>query len=467
MLCAKSNRIGRFTALAVFSAFLALGGVNAAVAQQEPPLTVPIGGLPLPDVSAIPFNSWLLYPSVNFFTENSNNYFLNPQSKISGWAFGVSPSVTAEWSNGIHTTTLYGSVEQRDYPTQNAVDATDKQATFTQKYAPLPDLSFTFLGDYTHQTIASGLTSGIPSPIISTETTVLPNGNTVLPNGTIVSPSGQIVGQAGAAPNGSPLSAVDPYDQFTGTARVEKIFSDGILDLGASVQRKEYDEQTSEPLDFTGKTLTEGGAFWLGSVFYVYSDGSFTMYSNTNPTPDSTYYRVIGGVGTRQIGLFRVSLYSGHQGSDSSGFPSAGGNVYGGHLSYYPTANWTISANIDETINRAPSQTLPSNFAVGTPLLTPVQIPVSSSTQITSNTLQSEYRISSQWSASGILGYTRIQFLGSPISEDAWLADATIKYAMWRNLTLTWEYQYTSITSNAPLSSANRNFITMSALYKF
>ena len=35
------------------------------------------------------------------------------------------------------------------------------------------------------------------------------------------------------------------------------------------------------------------------------------------------------------------------------------------------------------------------------------------------------------------------------------------------NLTLTWEYQYSSIVSNVPLSTAIRNFITMNASYRF
>ena len=83
MLCAKSNRIVGFAALALFSALFAFGGVSAARAQAEPPTSIPAGG-PLPyDPNAIPFNTWLLYPSVNFLAENSNNYFIAPQSKLS------------------------------------------------------------------------------------------------------------------------------------------------------------------------------------------------------------------------------------------------------------------------------------------------------------------------------------------------------------------------------------------------
>src|SRR6185437_3090022 len=107
-----------------------------------------------------------------------------------------------------------------DYPTNNEVNSNAGEATFTQKYAPLRDLNFTFLGDYTHNTIAPSLTSAIPSPITSTATSVLPNGNTVLPDGTIVTPSGQARGQVSPTLSVAGLSVVNPYDAFTATGNV-------------------------------------------------------------------------------------------------------------------------------------------------------------------------------------------------------------------------------------------------------
>jgi len=35
------------------------------------------------------------------------------------------------------------------------------------------------------------------------------------------------------------------------------------------------------------------------------------------------------------------------------------------------------------------------------------------------------------------------------------------------NLTFTWEYQYSTIVSNVPLTNAARNLVTMNATYKF
>lgn len=473
MLCAKSTRKGNFTTLAALIALLTLGGIHTSRAQ-EPPTTIPAGGPPSYDPNAIAFNHWLLYPSINFLAENSNNYFISPQSKLSGWAFGINPAMTAEWSNGIHTTTLFGTFQQLQYPPDNQtpqeskISAPSGEGTWTQQYAPLRDLNFTFVGDYVHQTLQAGLTSAIPTSVGFTGTTVLPNGNIVLPNGTIVSPTGQVVGQVGPSVSAAPTSFVNPYDTFTATAKAQKIFSDGIATVGASVARTDY--ESAGTADYTNKTFTEDASFWLGSVFYAYSDGSYNIHAtdptSTSPATTLTAYRIIGGIGTRQFGLFRASAYFGHQGSGASG-TSSGGNVYGGVLTYYPTQAWTISASVDETINIAPTNAPPSNLAIGIPGVTPLQIATSSSTQTTSAGLHASYEISPQWISAGLFGFVHVEYIGSPLWSNSYVADLQLSYKIWRNMTLAWEYQYSSIVSNQPLTSANRNLIMMNATYHF
>ena len=431
-------------------------------------MDIPAGGLPAVG-EAIPFNTWLLYPSLTLSSQYSDNYFLSPQAKIAAVGFGVSPSLIATWSDGIHTTTLSGNFQGLDYPTANEINATNGEATFTQKYAPLRDLSFTFTGDYLHQTIANFLNSSIPSPIITPGTTVLANGNSVLPNGVIVNPSGLIVGQQVTSPvvvNG--LSIVNPYDQYTASTTVQKIFGyGGIVTLGASLTRLDYEQQSSGPGGYTAMTFTETAAFWLGPVFYAYSNGSFAIDANAPPNPNSDAYRVVGGIGTRQFGLFRASAYFGYQGSElSGGSGSAAGDVYGGVLTYYPTADWTISATVDRTINIS-SITVSSSQALSLPGLLPVLIPLSDSTDTTTVGLNTNYAISLQWSVNGSLTYSHIAYIGSSFFEDVWLADTRLNYNIWRNMTLTLEYQYSSIVSNEPLTSANRNLIMTSATYRF
>src|SRR5579883_2253151 len=103
MLRAKSNRVKGLALGITLSAVFSVAGARVSLAQSEPPLSIPEGGPPPKAGTAIPFESWLFYPQINAFTVYSDNLFFSPQSRVSAWGFGLSPSLTAEWSNGIHT----------------------------------------------------------------------------------------------------------------------------------------------------------------------------------------------------------------------------------------------------------------------------------------------------------------------------------------------------------------------------
>jgi hypothetical protein len=448
----------------VCSALFALAPADVAFAQSEPPLTIPPTPQLPPPGEAIPFAGWLLFPSIKAYTLYSDNFFQSPVAPLSVWGLGATPALTAEWTNGIHTTTLFGNIDRQVFPTDNAINTFDGQASITQRYQPLPDLTFRAVGDYTHKTIANTLQNSIPSPISTPHSQVLPNGDTLLPNGTIVSPTGQVVGQASPTLSVNGTSLINPYDQYTGTFAVDKIFNHGILSASGSAAQLNYDNQSAQ--DNSYKSFNGSGGVWLGPLLYAFSDGSISENSGSLQFPGSTTsYRARGGIGSRQFGLFRASAYFGHQGSESS-TGAAGGDIYGAALSYYPTPPWTLSISADETVNLS-SQRAISNLALTIPTATPLQIPLSASTRITSTALNSEYQITPQWSTSEHFSYTRVEYVDTPRLDNAWLADVTLSYSIWRNMTLSWEYQYSRILSNVPLNSSVRNYAMMSALYKF
>ena len=160
MLCAKSNRIGGFAALALFSALFAFGGINAARAQQNRQRAFRPAARRLMIQMPFAFNSWLLYPSVNFLAENSNNYFISPQSKLSGLAFGVDPEPDRRmvqrdsYHNALWQLSSSSNIPRIiAVPQESKISAPSGEATWTQQYAPLRDLNFTFVGDYVHQTL--------------------------------------------------------------------------------------------------------------------------------------------------------------------------------------------------------------------------------------------------------------------------------------------------------------------------
>jgi hypothetical protein len=449
-------------------------GALSTIGSGAPPPDIVITRLPARDPNAIAVDGWLLYPTLRIYTLYSDNLFLSPISPISAGGVGVTPSLAAVWSNGIHTTTLYGDIDREVFPTNNSIDALNGRAGFTQKYEALRDLIFTVNGDYAHQTWATGLQNSIQTPTAAPTTTVLPNGNTVLPNGTIISPTGQPVGQAAAATGSSSSLVVNPSNHYTGTFSVDKIFDRAAIGLSASVNRTEYENQALQP-SFSSRTFTENAAIWLGPLIYAYSNGVLTTivddatFASTaaGASISTTSNRVIGGLGTRTGELFRGQVYFGHQGSEGNG-TSAGGNVYGGALYYYPGPDLTLGGTFDRTINIS-SQPVgaTTNLALTLPGVTGIQIPVGASTEISTVGLTSTYQITPRWFLNGTLGYTRIDYVDSPRLDKTLVLDATLRYDIWRNMSLSWEYRYTNVLSNAPLVSTISNYGIMSATYRF
>ena len=439
---------------------------------QAPPLDVPLNRPAARDPSAITVEGWQLYPTLKTYSLWSDNLFLSPTAPLTGAGFGVTPSLAAVWSNGIHTTTLYGNLDRQVYPTQNEINTLDGRAGFTQRYEAMRDLIFTVNGDYNHKTWSTGLQSSIQLPAAAPTTTVLPNGNTVLPNGTILSPSGQPIGQVNQ-PTGSFLPlVVNPNDQYTGTFSVDKIFNRGVLSLGGAVIRTDYENQTIVK-NTASRTFTEHAGAWLGPLFYAYSDGSIGTVVTEATSTSTTSYRVIGGIGTRQFSLYRGSVYFGHQGSQidtTTGGPqnntTAGGDVYGASISYYPITQLTFVGTVDRTINIS-SQASVTNLALTLPTFAGVQVPLTASTRVTSASVGANYEITPQWFANALVGYTRINYIGSSRVDNSWVLDASLRYDIWRNMSLNWEYRCRSVLSNAPLISATSNYVTMGATYRF
>jgi hypothetical protein len=449
-----------------------MGSASGVGAGGPPPDISSLGKLPARDPNAITVDGWLLYPTLRVYSDYQDNFLQTPTNPLSVGGLGVTPSVTAVHSDGIHTTTLYGNLDRQDYPTNTSIDALNGRAGFTQRYEAMRDLIFTVNGDYNHQTLATGLQSSIQLPAAAPATTILPNGNTLLPNGTILSPSGQPVGQANAAVSGIVPVEINPSNQFTGTFTIDKIFNRAALSLSGSISRTEFENQTVQP-NFTSKTFTENAAAWLGPLVYAYSNGSVSAILNDTIAgintsalfPSTTSYRVVGGLGTRPGEWFRGSVYFGHQGSEGGG-ETAGGNVYGGQLSYRPTPELTFTGTVDRTINIA-SQPFATNLALTVPSLTAVQIPLFVSTITTSYGLQAGYSITQQWFANCQLFYSQIEYVGTARLDNSWVVDTSLRYDMTRSLSILWEYRYSPILSNVPLASINSNYAIMAATYRF
>ena len=331
----------------------------------------------------------------------------------------------------------------------------DRNGGFIQQYSPLPDLNFKLQGDYTHVTY-TGAVGTLPVALVSPG----PPPPGPQPNPTLT------VQRTGVF--------VNPTDTWSAAASVQKLFNHGVVNLTGTLAQTTYTDQSTQILagtpNYTQETFAGNGATWLGPLFYLFSDGTYSAHNaaqiNATPGDNSSAFRARGGIATHQEALFSAAAYYGYQGSNDDFAGRAGGEVYGARLSYNPTSQLSFTAAIDETINRATPGAV-SNLALSLPTPSAAVVSPSSSTKITAPTLQAVYHITDQWATFGTFGLSHIEFIGSSQLENAWLADVVLRYDMSRSWTFTWEYQYTAIISNVPLTSSTRNYVYTAATYKF
>jgi len=439
---------------AALGPFFLLACITVAAAQQQPP-EMPESNVLTTPADVLSFNGWLLYPEITAYAIGTDNLFQSSTSPVEVGGIGYKPKIVAAWTDGIHTTTLYGNLDQRFYPTQSDLNMFDRNGGFTQQYSPLPDLNIKLQGDYTHVTY-TGVVSSIPSALSSPQSST--SGSQTNPTLTVQAQN----------------IFINPTDTWSAAASVQKIFNHSVVNMTGTLAQTTYTDQSTQVSagtpNYTQETFAGDGATWLGPLLYLFSDGTYSAHNaaqiNDSPGDNSIAYRTRGGIGSRQEALFSAAAYYGYQGSNDEFTGRAGGGVYGGRLSYNPTAQLSFTAAIDETINKAAPGAV-SNVALSLPTLSAAVVFSSSSVKITAPTLQVAYHITDQWSTFGTFGLSHIEYIGSSALENAWLADAVLRYEMSRNWTFTWEYQYTAIVSNVPLSSYTRNYVYTAATYKF
>src|SRR5579863_4049697 len=269
----------------------------------------PVGNVPqLRCRSGIPLGQWLLYPSLQLSAGYAQNFFLTAMSPLNTAQLGVAPTLLAEWTNGIHSTTIYGTLNGQAYSALSQLNAANPQASFRQKYSPLPDLSFSFAANYLHQTLASGLINSIPTTINTpvANPTLLPNGDIELPNGNIIAPNGQIVGHVNPVLAFAGTTFINPNNAETVTASATKILNGGIFTVSGSFGNTNYQSnQGTGAGSFTStqsETAFENASFAVGPLLYLYSNGTFSkLVSNASTLGNTNSYDVVVGIGVRQI----------------------------------------------------------------------------------------------------------------------------------------------------------------------
>ena len=201
--------------------------------------------------------------------------------------------------------------------------------------------------------------------------------------------------------------------------------------------------------------MTGRFGYSISPLLYAYAESAGNFRDFSEATFNSQGYRVVGGVGTDRIGLFRGEVYAGYQKQfyDSPLFPSPSSPVLGGKVFWYPTRAWTVSAMVDETYQDA-AVALVGNSS-------------GSAAKVVSSAVNVGYVISRVWSVSASGGYSDVAYISGGRHDARWNAASTLQYEIMRNFAATFEYSLVSVASNAVGGSFTRNAFTLGGAYKY
>ncbi len=170
---------------------------------------------------------------------------------------------------------------------------------------------------------------------------------------------------------------------------------------------------------------------------------------------NSQGYRLIAGLGSDRISLFRGEIYGGYQRQiyDTPTFGAPARPVFGGRILWYPTRAWTLTASLDETFVDLAQPTL-GNITGSAALATAAKVVAS-------------YAFSRNWTAALQGGYTDYAYIKGTRNDHYWNAGMALNYQLLHNLGATFEYTFVRVFSNAPASSYANNIFMLGGTYKY
>jgi hypothetical protein len=268
--------------------------------------------------------------------------------------------------------------------------------------------------------------------------------------------SGQIVG-------GSTILPLQ-YWQYQTSASLIKSFNQLFVGAGGAFVDQKFDNarQTaggSIPQfyrDLDAATVTGRLGYYLGPTIYSYAETSGNQQIFYN---DSLYssrgYRVVGGLGSDRLSLFKGEIYGGYQRQiySASLGGAQGGATFGGKLSWLPTEFLTLTASLGQSLSTSVVSSLTPTSA--------------SATKTTSADLTVAYALAQTWSASAHLNFANAVYIGGSRVDNDWSAGLTFSRRIWEDLSATADYQLTRVDSNFVNASFTQNIFSLGVTYKY
>ena len=390
---------------------------------------------PNPDVG-LPLGGFLVYPKIFVgVIYNDNAYPLDGRKAALGVAFA--PNVTAIDDQGLHKTTLTLNADAEFYPGQTRSSSGGRSPTNVSGVAsiehvwnPTEDLTVDVTASFTRQ-------YGI--------------------FGSILAAGSKFVSSASA---GNVTAYPQFSNQISGTISVEKKITERwFVRGGFGAQDIEYESVPTGGGGLNGADYNAflRGGYWVTPQVNALVEGGADLHRYADSWYDSNAYRVVGGLSSDLISLFRGEVYGGYQRQFSNGgtFGAVGAPAYGAKIYYYPTRYLTFAASVDQSFGSAATPATPK--ATRSPSGDTVQ-----------SRFQADYSLAEYWTASFRAGYARTTWSNNPLEESAWTVGGGVSYDFWRNIGLTLNYQYTATAANkSGVVADNQNLVSAGMTYHY
>ncbi len=406
------------------------------------PLAIDVASGPNPQ-TGLPVYGFLVYPSVFVGGVYNSNVYQTGNGQVGSGGFEITPSVTAVNDQGVHKTTLTLNADASFYPAASRPSPTTGQSPTNvtgtviadHNWRPANDLTVDILGAFVRQNgIFGAFGSAGPSFVTSTV----------------------LATSAGSQ---------QYWNELAGVVSVEKSFADRwSLRGGVAVEAIGYNPPPANAIA-TSQSNVNYNAFVRASYGitpvirgFVEVDGGLSNYQGNLYNSDT--YRVVAGLNSDMIGLFRGEVYAGFQKQFSlnNAFASGQAPAFGATLFYYPTRALTVAASVEQGFGSA-TAVRGSNPASAT---------ATGGGDTLQARLEADYNLSNYWTAALRAGWARTTWLYSPLIETAWTLGGSLNYNFWRNFSMTLNYQYTWTGANqSGIYAYAQNLISAGITYRY
>ena len=386
----------------------------------------------------LPIAGFLVYPSFFAGVIYNDNAYPTLDGRKAALGIAFAPNVTAIDDEGLHKTTLTLNADAEIYPGSTRAPLGGESptqvsggASVQHVWTPTQDLTINVAAGFARQYGLFGSLLAAGSDFVS------------------------------ATSQGNVVTYPQFSNQFSGSVSVEKkITEQWFLRGGLGAQDIVYE---GVPIGVGGGLNgADYNAFlrtgvWVTPQVNAFVEGGADLRRYGDSWYNSNAYRLIGGLGSDLIGLFRGEVFAGWQQlvSAEGTFGAVEAPAYGGRIYYYPTPYLTLAASVDQSFGAAATPATPKGTR-------------SPSAETVEGRFQADYKFAKYWSATVRAGYGWTTWSNNPLVESEWTVGGGVSYDFWRNIALTLNYQYTATAANqAGVAVYNQNIVSAGMTYRY